>query len=332
MVDSSCCRPPSPATQVDTMERPSQHRHGIDHCPECSSRIVQRTTSEPRCRECGLLVSERSQRNPSVARSISGRGPPQRPEHRLSTYIGDCSRDSRRRRISRSKRRRLRRQRRWQRRIASDAIGDSRRVGIAEIERLSGDLEVGNRVETVAATIFRRAVEERLLYGRACESVAAATVYLAVRRSGVHRRLDEIATESAESRRRLTRDARHLQRELGLAVHPPTAEAYLPEVCSELGLNECEQRRARRLLEAAIDENLHSGRDPSGLAASACYTVSRLQDESSCSQTAAAAAGDVCPETIRRRYRELRELCPDVFEDAPIDGRPEPAQQAHSVT
>lgn len=226
----------------------------------------------------------------------------------------------------------MHRQRRWQRRIASDAIGDSRRVGIAEIERLGGALGLGDRVESIAATIFRRAVEERLLYGRACESVAGAAIYLAVRRSGVHRRLAEIATVSSESRRRITRDARHLKRELQLTVEPPAVAEYLPQIRSELGLDERSERRARRLLEAAIDANVHSGRDPGGLAASACYTVSLLDGESACSQSAAAAAGDVCAETIRHRHRELRELCSDVFERESLDGSAIQAQQVRPTT
>jgi len=183
----------------------------------------------------------------------------------------------------------------------------------------------------MAATIFRRAVEERLLYGRSCESAAAAAVYLAVRRSGVHRRLTEIVTASSESRRRVARDARHLKRELELAVEPPAAEEYLPQISSALGLDERSERRARQLLEAAIDANMHSGRDPGGLAASACYTVSLLEDGPGCSQSAAATAGDVCPETIRQRHRELREICSDVFEAESLDGRPELPQQAQLV-
>jgi len=184
----------------------------------------------------------------------------------------------------------------------------------------------------MAATVFRRAVEERLLYGRPCESVAAAAVYLAVRRSGVHRRLAEIVTASSESRRRVARDARHLKRELELAVEPPAVEEYLPQISSALDLADQSERRARRLLEAAIDANVHSGRDPGGLAASACYTVSLLGDGPRCSQSAAATAGDVCPETIRQRHRELRELWVDVFESEPLDGPTESTQQVQQVS
>lgn len=161
---------------------------------------------------------------------------------------------------------------------------------------------------------FRRAVDERLLYGRSCESIAAATIYVAVRTGGVMRRLAEIVAVSSEPRRLIARDARHLQRELGLPIEPPSVVEYLPRIRTALRMDERTGRRARRLLEAAVEANVHSGRDPNGLAASALYTVSLLDDRcrDRC-QTTVAEAADVTPETIRERHRELRELCPDVF-------------------
>lgn len=307
------------------MERSSVIGRTPDSCPECSGRIVQRTASERRCADCGLVLGDHRSRVASVGRRAPSRsrGPPARRNGTLSTYLGSCAHDSRHNRIRQRKQRRLRRQQRWQRQIASDSIGQSRRVGGAEIRRLCGSLGIGDQVETVAMTIFRRALEERLLYGRSCESIAAAAVYLAVRRSAVHRPLSEITTASTELRRRVTRDARHLQRELDLAVEPPQVVDYLPQIRSTLGLDERAERRAQELLDAAIEANFHSGRDPSGLAASALYTVSLLEDHSTCSQAAAASAGGVCTETIRRRYRELRDLCPVVFgTDAPTAHAP----------
>lgn len=286
-----------------------------DTCPECGGRIVHRQTDERRCHECGLVLETRSLRRAKQRQTARTSGPPGRRGRRLSTFMGSCRRDRRRRRIGQRKQRRLRRQRRLQRRAASDAVEDSLRIGTAEIERLGAALDIGTRIETIARTIYRRAVDERLLYGRSCETVAAAAVYVSVRRSGIHRELSEIAAESPESQRRIARDARHLQRELGLEVEPPAVVEYLPRIRSKLGLGERAGRRARRLLEAAIEANLHSGRDPSGVAASALYTVTLFDDSApDCSQRAAAGAADVCPETVRDRYRELNELYPDIFD------------------
>jgi transcription initiation factor TFIIB len=299
-----------------------------DTCPECGGRIVNRQADERRCHECGLVLDTHSLRRPQYRRAARTSGPRRRGRH-LSTFMGSCARDSRGRQIGQQKQRRLRRQRRLQRRAASDAVDDSLRVGTAEIERLGASLHLGDRTETIARTIYRRAVDERLLYGRSCESVAAASVYVGVRRSGVHRELSEIAAESLESQRRIARDARHLQRKLGLGVEPPAVVEYLPRIRSTLGLSDRAGRGARRLLEAAIEANVHSGRDPRGLAASALYTVTLLDDSSpGVSQRAAAGAADVCPETVRDRYRELRGIYSDVFD---VDD-PTPPHPAHDPT
>lgn len=296
-------------------------RRRVDTCPECGGRIVRRGSAQRRCQECGLvlhgrrLVSDRRRVIGPTGRASRGLGSPQSPARRdrgLSTVVGRSDRDARGNRIRSRKRRRLRRQRGLHRRAVSDASTRTLDGGLAEIATICGRLELGECVRETASVLFRRAREEHLLYGRPYESIAAATVYVAVRTTGVHRSLGAVVAASACRRRRIGRDARHLQRELDLAVEPPAVVEYLPAIRATLGMDERIERRARRLLEAAVESNVHSGRDPTGLAASALYTVARRDDRCpDCSQVEVAEAADVCPETIRARHEELRTLRPD---------------------
>ncbi|MFW6018794.1 MAG: transcription initiation factor IIB [Halapricum sp.] len=216
------------------------------------------------------------------------------------------------------------------RRAARAANKQTLQPGLAEVARVCAVLEATGSVRANASVLFRRALAEHLLYGRAYECIAGATVYLGSRQAGVVRTLTEVADASRCPNNGVVRDVRFLQRELGVPVAPLPATAYLPRLQSVLELDERTVRRARRLLDAVVEQNLHSGRDPKGVAAGALYTVSLLEDcRMALKQTEVAAAADVTPDTIRARLDEFESLCPDAITDSdhcasvpdrPLDG------------
>ena len=166
-------------------------------------------------------------------------------------------------------------------------------------------------VRESASLLFRQALAANLLYGRAYESVAGASVYLGARRAHFVRTLTEVANASRCPNNSVRRDARFLQRELAVASGPISPAAYLPRLQSTLGLDDRLVMRARRLLEAVVEQNLHSGRDPRGVAAGAVYTVSRLGGETTLVQSDVATAAGVTAETVRSRFDEFESSCPE---------------------
>ena len=299
-----------------------------DTCPECDGRIRPTEAGETACEACGLVLSDRpidhgpewrfttdpeeSQRRTggSLTNTRANRG--------LSTWMGTCERDGKGNTIDGEKRRRLRRQRKQQRRTAADATKDTLQPGLDEIGRLCSELDLREAVEETASVVYRRASSENLLYGWSYESIASAATFVAARNTGAIRTLTEVVAVSHHAERRVARAIRHLQRELNLGVEPPSVVEYVPTIASDLDLSERHQRLARALLEAAIDENIHSGRDPSALAASALYTVTlAVADTPNLCQTEISGVVDVCPLTIRSHFREFRPLCPQVFDVDP---------------
>ncbi|WP_229125295.1 transcription initiation factor IIB [Halapricum desulfuricans] len=292
----------------------------IDTCPECGGRVTG--GAERVCQACGLVLEasppDRRPRQTRPRARDGGRGTgaplrPVRPNQRLTTRVGR-RRDARGRPVSARTRRRLHRQRTQHRRAARAANKETLQPGLSEIARVCAVLDVSDSVRASASVLFRRALGEHLLYGRAYESIAGATVYLGARQVDVVRTLTEVANASRCPNTTVVRDVRFLQRELKIAVGPLSAAVYLPRLRSALGLDERAVRSARRLLEAAIAENLHSGRDPKGVAAGALYTVSRLDGcAADLRQTEVAAAADVSPETVRARFDEFASCCPEVL-------------------
>jgi len=311
-----------------TSTLPRANGDGIEGCPECGGRVATTDADGAACEQCGLVVADqpvdRSPAWPPGEDEHRRTGAPLRSTHAnrgLSTWMGACTHDGKGNQIDGDRRRRLRRQRTRQRRAAADATKETLAPALDEIERCCGRLELGESVAEVASVIFRRALDEHLLYGWDYEAVAAAAVYIAARNGGTVRPFDEVVTASGRPERRVGRAVRHVQRELDLAVDPPAAVEYVPTVADDLGVGERTRRRARRLLEAAVEANLHSGRDPTALAASALYTVTFVPtdgaDPPPLCQTDLERAVDVCPLTVRRHFRDFRDLCPDVFDVAP---------------
>lgn len=299
----------------------------IDTCPECNSR-VRTEDGEAVCEHCGLVVDDRPldhgpdwryTSDPDDSERRTGAPLTHRHANRgLSTWMGSCDRDGKGNSIDHGKRRRLRRQRTRQRRAAADATKETLSPGLKEVDRLCSELELTDPVAETASVTYRRAVEESLLYGWCYEGIASAAVYIAARNTGAVRTLSEVVAVSYRPERPVARAVRHLQRELGLAVEPPAVTEYVPTVGDDLGLSERVQRLACDLLDAAMAENIHSGRDPSALAASALYTVTlAVEGTPPLCQTDVSAAVDVCPLTVRSHFRELRRLCPAVFDVSP---------------
>lgn len=318
-------RPARAAIEHRTMTPTTHQTNWTERCPECDAR-VRTTDGGAACQGCGLVVADQPVDRGPERRHGDHRprtGAPLRPTHAnrgLSTWMGAPTHDGKGNRIDGGKRRRLRRQRTRQRRAAADATKETLGPGLDEIERCCGRLGLGESVAEVASVVFRRALDEHLLYGWAYEAVAAATVYIAARNGGAVRTLEEVVDTSGRPQRRVGRAVRHLQRELDLAVEPPAVVEYVPTVADDLGLSERTRRLARRLLEDAVGENLHSGRDPTALAASALYTVTlAVEGTPPLCQTEVGDAVGVSPLTLRTHFRDLRPLCPDALDVAPED-------------
>jgi len=289
----------------------------IDNCPECGGRIV--SEREVVCRDCGVVLdaspTDRRPRRTRPQARDGGRatGAPLTPVHanrRLSSYIGRRQ-DARGNPVSPQARRQLRRQRTQQRRAARGANKQTLQPGLAEIARVCAALEATSTVRESASVLFRQALTENLLYGRAYESIAGASVYLGARRVQFVRTLTEVANVSRCSNNSVRRDVRFLQRKLAVATGPVSPTAYLPRLQSALGLDGLLVRQARQLLEVVVERNLHSGRDPKGVAAGAVYTVSQREYGREIDQSEVATAADVTAETVRSRFDEFGPLCPD---------------------
>ncbi|GAD51607.1 transcription initiation factor B [Halarchaeum acidiphilum MH1-52-1] len=290
-----------------------------DACPECGAALERDDArGEVSCRECGLIVDEDVVDRGPEWRSFNDGGDESRSrvgapttnlmhDKGLSSVIGWQDKDAYGKRLSGRKRRQLARLRKWDERFrARDDQERNLKQALGEVERMTSALGLPENVGETAGVVYRRALDEDLLRGRSIESVATASVYAAARQAGVPRSLDEVATVSRVDRLRVQRAYRQVSRELGLEVPPTDPREYVERYASDLDLPGETARRARELLDGAIEANVHSGKSPTTMAGAAVYAAARLTNHS-VTQAEVSEVANVARVTIRSRYKELLE-------------------------
>jgi transcription initiation factor TFIIB len=174
---------------------------------------------------------------------------------------------------------------------------------LIEINRMSSALDLPQPTRETASVIYRKALDGNLIRGRSIEGVAASALYIACRKEGIPRSLDEFDGVARVDRTEIGRTYRYLVSELDLEMKPVDPKRFVPRFCSELELGEQVQRTAMDILDRVHEEDLHSGKSPTGLAAAAIYTASFLNDDER-TQSEIAQVAQVTEVTIRNRYNE----------------------------
>jgi transcription initiation factor TFIIB len=289
-------------------------------CPECGSARLMRDyeNAEIVCMDCGFVV----------AAKIADRGPEWRAfddEQRakrtrvgapltytihdkgLSTMIDWHDRDIYGKSLSPGQKAQVYRLRKWQRRIrVSDATERNLAFALSEITKIANNLSLPKNILETASVIYRKAVKERLIRGRSIQGVTAAAIYLACRKCGLARTLEEIAQASSVNKKEVGRSYRFLIKELDYTIPPLKPSQYITKFSNQLTMQGKVEEIAHKILAAAKELKLTSGRGPTGIAAAASYIASVLTGERK-TQREIAEIAQVTEVTIRNRYKELVE-------------------------
>ncbi|MBS7647063.1 transcription initiation factor IIB [Candidatus Bathyarchaeota archaeon] len=292
----------------------------VQVCPECGSTKLMRDyeCAELVCMNCGFVI----------AAKLADRGPEWRAfddEQRakrtrvgapltytihdkgLSTMIDWHDRDIYGKGLSPGQKAQVYRLRKWQRRIrVSDATERNLAFALSEITKIANTLNLPKNILETASLIYRKAVKERLIRGRSIQGVTSAAIYLACRQCGLPRTLEEIAQASNVSKKEIGRSYRFLIKELNYFIPPLRPSQYITKFSNQLTMQGKVEEIAHKILAAAKELKLTSGRGPTGIAAAASYIASVLTGERK-TQREIAEIAQVTEVTIRNRYKELVE-------------------------
>ncbi len=291
---------------------------GVQKCPECGSSRLMRDyeTAEIVCMACGYVMDtkiadqgpewrafdeeqreKRARAGAPLTFTIHDKG--------LSTMIDWHDKDIYGKKITSDQRAQIYRLRKWQRRIrVSDATERNLAFALSEITKIANNLSLPKNIFETASVIYRRAVKERLIRGRSIQGISAAAVYIACRQCGIVRTLDEIASASNLNRKEIGRSYRFLVKELGFFIPPTKPTQYVSKFSNQLTMQGKVEEIASKILKAARELKLTSGRGPTGIAAAASYIASVLVGERK-TQREIAEIAQVTEVTIRNRYKEL---------------------------
>jgi len=225
----------------------------------------------------------------------------------LSTMIDWHDRDIYGKRLSPGQKAQIYRLRKWQRRIrVSDATERNLAFALSEISKIANGLSLPKNILETASVIYRKAVKERLIRGRSIQGVTAAAIYVACRQCGLARTLEEIAQASNIHKKEVGRSYRFLVKELDYFIPPLKPSQYVTKFSNQLTMQGKVEEIAHKILTAAKELKLTSGRGPTGIAAAASYIASVLTGERK-TQREIAEIAQVTEVTIRNRYKELVE-------------------------
>jgi transcription initiation factor TFIIB len=301
---------PEPASQLEPAK--------VQRCPECGSTRLMRDhrCAEIVCMNCGFVI----------AAKIADRGPEWRAftnEQRakrarvgapltytihdkgLSTIIDWHDRDSRGKSLSYGQKAQMYRLRKWHRRIrVSDATERNLTFALSEMNKIGNNLNLPKNILETASVIYRKALKEQLIRGRSIQGVTAAAIYLACRQCKLARTLEEIAQASNMNKKEVGRNYRFLIKKLDYSIPPVKPSRYIAKFSNQLMMQGKAEEFAHKILAAAKELKLTSGRGPMGMAAAASYIASVLSGERR-TQREVAEIAEVTEVTIRNRYKEL---------------------------
>jgi len=195
----------------------------------------------------------------------------------------------------------------WKNAKVSDATEKNLALAFSEITKIGDILSLPKSVLEKAATTYKVIVEKRCVRGRNIRTLSAATVYMACKKCGFARTLNEVAIASKISRIKVGKVYRFLVKELRCFIPPVKAAQYLKKFQNQLTISEKTKEITDKILEVANEIKLTSGRDPMGIVAAATYVASLLTGEKK-TQREIAEIARVTEATIRTRCKELEKL------------------------
>jgi len=292
----------------------------VQCCPECGSTKLIRDyeCAEIVCMNCGFVITAKIADSGPEWRAFTNEQRAKRTrvgapltytihDKGLSTMIDWHDRDVYGKSLPYGQKAQMYRLRKWQRRIrVSDATERNLAFALSEITKIANNLNLPKNILETASVIYRKAVKERLIRGRSIQGVTAAAIYLACRQCKLARTLQEIAQASHINKKEVGRSYRFLINKLNTHVVPVKPSQYIAKFSNQLTMQGKMEEIAYKILAAAKELKLTSGRGPTGMAAATCYIASVLTGERR-TQREVAEIAQVTEVTIRNRYKELVE-------------------------
>jgi len=280
----------------DAEESPAEDFDTASSCVECGEQSFRRTNAgEWYCSACGVVHTgtELEFSEPKWTPQEERRTGPAASVSRVSvgTKIGDDSAS----------------EAFWtqyNKRLSNE--NQTLRHGLRELRAQANALEATESLTEQAAHLFRRAADDGLLVGHSLEAMAAACIHVTARENHVPFPLKQIADVSPVPLGDVKSVVSKLLREYDLQVAPPLPTAFIARFASDAGLSNETRRLAYGITDAAIEDGVHVGQSPTGVAAAALYGAAKECGDN-ITQEALASVAFVSVVTLSRQWQTIKE-------------------------
>jgi transcription initiation factor TFIIB len=299
--------------ETQSAEQPTTERHS---CPECECEVVSVDLSmgEVVCDDCGLVLEENqfekepkwgavndSEHQSEVIAGAENSGTIN--DDGLATNIDFRDRDGYGKPLSSLKRTQMHRLRTWQRELQTqDQSEPNYNYALNEIDRMAAALSIPRSVREYASEIYKDCLQEDLIRGYSIEGVATAALIATCRAENIPRTLAEISEVSRAEESEIGHTHRYIAHELDLNNQSVTPSAYVPLICSNLGLSETVRERAEIIIELTESVGLIGSESAISYAAAAVYGASVITNEKT-TQANIANVTNLTQSDIRERYQ-----------------------------
>ena len=184
-------------------------------------------------------------------------------------------------------------------------------IAMAELDRLTSELNLPENVRKNAALLYRKALKKDLIRGRSIDAFVAACTYAACRLMKIPRPLKDVSKASKRLHSEVAMTYRLIHKELDL--RPPVDGPYkfIPKIASKLQISPKTEQLAVTILRKADERNELVGKNPRGVAAAALYMACKESNEKRVQRVVSKAAGTT-EVTLRNRMRGLNDALEDL--------------------
>ena len=262
-------------------------------CSNCGSRQLSQYDKKTACTNCGLVIDPNDTKNKKSntkqlrkrLQQTSSQTSPENP----TVYL-DFSEDS---------------SKKWQTLLrVSDSTERNLAMVLFEITRITRSMSLSENNMKSASDVYKEVIQANLTKRKPARVLAATIVYIACRQAGIARSLNEIAHLSKISPKRIRNTYNTLIKKLKSTSKPPMSNLYVRKLAISLFQQEKTIEAAEKIIHSLKDQKFSQGKNPVGLAASACYIASILTGETK-TQREIAEAARVTEATMRTRYKQI---------------------------
>jgi len=225
----------------------------------------------------------------------------------LSTTIKKDDKDASGRRLSPEMSRTFYRLRMWDSRSKLKTKDRSMRTAFLLLDGMITKLGLSEVVSEKTAYFYRKIKTRKPKTGRSTVALITACLYAACRFTNSPRTINDVASVSTISKKRLRKAYRDIVNLLDLTLESFDPLDFVTRLSSNVNASERTRRKAIKLLIRARKAGINTGKNPIGMTAAALYFAC-VQNNESISQTQISKASGITAVTIRHGYLTLRNL------------------------